>query len=214
MPVRINRQHDDLRKTRRIHSPVSGPTRSEQRIRSNPFDACTVQMFSIKPVGRTGVNGKPACAKVFTEISGEPTWHTELIARSEREASKWVAHFRDKNSTMRFSNPADHPLVHEFDAQLCKLVKEYAGDGEFLAVHHPAEPDAHDDAPDSTALALIAAACSGIGEILFLRPRNGARSTHCNGRRRESPADLRQAFCLPWLRLYSSWTRRKPERTA
>src|SRR6476646_1600179 len=47
MPVRINRQHDDLRSSRRIHSPESGPTRSEQRSRSNPFDCNSVLMFSI-----------------------------------------------------------------------------------------------------------------------------------------------------------------------
>ena len=51
---------------------------------------------------------------------------------------------------------------------MCKLVREYTGDGKFLAVHHPAEPDAHDDAPDSTALALIAGSGGAIGEIFFL----------------------------------------------
>lgn len=69
---------------------------------------------------------------------------------------------------MHFSYPADHPFAAEFEELMCKLVREYTGDGEFLAVHHPAEPDAHDDAPDATALALMAGAGGTVGDILFL----------------------------------------------
>jgi hypothetical protein len=62
------------------------------------------------------------------------------------------------------------PLFHpaEFEEQMCRLVREYTGDGEFLAVHHPAEADAHDDAPDATALALIAASGGFVGDIVLL----------------------------------------------
>jgi hypothetical protein len=44
---------------------------------------------------------------------------------------------------------------------------EYKGDGEFLSVHHPDTPGARDDAPDATALMLMAASSGSIGEILF-----------------------------------------------
>jgi hypothetical protein len=68
---------------------------------------------------------------------------------------------------MRFSYPADHPLAAEFEEQMARLIGEYKGDGEYLSVHHPEEPGARDDAPDSTALALFGAANGGIGDILF-----------------------------------------------
>jgi hypothetical protein len=76
--------------------------------------------------------------------------------------------FKDQGDKMRFSYPADHPLTPEFEEQMTRLLREYTGEGDFLAVHHPAEPDAHDDAPDATALALIASAGSAIGDILVL----------------------------------------------
>lgn len=75
--------------------------------------------------------------------------------------------FRDEGDQMRFSYPADDPLASEFEEQTVRLVREYKGDGEYLSVHHPDEPDARDDAPDSTALALFGASGCGIGEILF-----------------------------------------------
>lgn len=75
--------------------------------------------------------------------------------------------FRDPGDPMRFSYPADHALTAEFDDQTTRLLREYKGDGEYLSVHHPDEPDAKDDAPDSTALALFGAAGGGIGDILF-----------------------------------------------
>jgi hypothetical protein len=46
------------------------------------------------------------------------------------------------------------------------LIREYKGDGENLSVHHPNTPGAKDDAPDATALALLAGSGGGIGEIL------------------------------------------------
>jgi hypothetical protein len=46
---------------------------------------------------------------------------------------------------------------------------EYKGDGDFLSVHHPYEPGSKDDAPDSTALALLGSSDGGIGNIVFLR---------------------------------------------
>lgn len=75
--------------------------------------------------------------------------------------------FRDPGDPLRFSYPADHPLTAEFEEQMAKLLREYKGDGEYLSVHHPDEPDAKDDAPDATALALFAASGGGMGDILF-----------------------------------------------
>lgn len=69
---------------------------------------------------------------------------------------------------MRFSYPADHPLAAEFEEQTTRLIRQYTGEREFLCPHHPAEPDAHEDAPGSTALALIARAAGTVGDILFL----------------------------------------------
>jgi hypothetical protein len=63
--------------------------------------------------------------------------------------------------------PADHPLAGEFEKQMVALIRDYKGDGEYMSVHHPDEPDAKDDAPDATGVALLAAADGGIGEILF-----------------------------------------------
>jgi hypothetical protein len=59
--------------------------------------------------------------------------------------------------------PADHPLASEFEKQMTTLIRDYTGEGEYLAVHHPDEPDA----PDSTALALLASVNGTIAEILF-----------------------------------------------
>lgn len=67
-----------------------------------------------------------------------------------------------------FSYPADHPLAAEFAEQTARLLREYKGDGEYLSVHHPAEPDARDDSPDATALALFGAAGGVIGEVVFV----------------------------------------------
>jgi hypothetical protein len=48
------------------------------------------------------------------------------------------------------------------------LLREYKGEGEYLFPHHPEEAGAHDEAPDSTALALLAARNGFSGEILFV----------------------------------------------
>lgn len=74
----------------------------------------------------------------------------------------------DPKDPLKFSYPADHELTPEFEEQMTALVREYTGDGEYLAVHHPDEPNAKDDAPDATALALLAAARGKVGEIVFL----------------------------------------------
>jgi len=37
------------------------------------------------------------------------------------------------------------------------LVREYKGHGECLSVHHPTTPDAKDDAPDASLLAMLVA---------------------------------------------------------
>jgi hypothetical protein len=75
--------------------------------------------------------------------------------------------FKEQGAAGRLSYPADHPLAGEFEEQMIALIREYKGDGEYLSVHHPATTDAKDDAPDATALALLAANTGGIGEILF-----------------------------------------------
>lgn len=77
--------------------------------------------------------------------------------------------FRDPGDTMRFSYLADHPLTAEFEEQTTRLLREYKGDGEYLSVHHPDEPDAEDGAPDATALALFGAAGGSIGDTLLVR---------------------------------------------
>jgi hypothetical protein len=63
--------------------------------------------------------------------------------------------------------PADHQLASEFEAQMTQFIRDYTGEGEFLAAHHPDEPGAKDDAPDSTALVLLASVTGNIGEILY-----------------------------------------------
>jgi len=57
---------------------------------------------------------------------------------------------------MRFSYAASHPLDPDFEQQLLKLIREYAGDALFLGLYHPAEPHANEDATHATALALMA----------------------------------------------------------
>jgi hypothetical protein len=74
---------------------------------------------------------------------------------------------REEGDPQRFSYPADHALTAEFEEQMLGLLKEYIGDGEYLSVHHDEDDEeAHDDAPDATALALMAASGGGLGEIL------------------------------------------------
>lgn len=51
--------------------------------------------------------------------------------------------YRDPEDQMRFSYPTDHPLAAELEDQMCGLVREYVGDGEYLSVHHP------DDVPSA-----------------------------------------------------------------
>jgi hypothetical protein len=75
--------------------------------------------------------------------------------------------FRDEGDPLRFSYPADHELTAEFEEQMVALTRTYKGDGEYLSVHHPDEPNAKDDAPDCTCLMLTAAAGGGMGDILF-----------------------------------------------
>jgi hypothetical protein len=76
--------------------------------------------------------------------------------------------FRDDGDSFRFSYPADHPLAAEFEEQMVALLRTYKGDGEYLSVSHPDEPDARDDAPDATALALFGAVGGNLGEIVFV----------------------------------------------
>lgn len=74
----------------------------------------------------------------------------------------------DPFNSMKFSYPADHEHAAEFEDQMTNLIRDYTGKGQYLAVHHPKDdPEAKDDAPDSTALALMAAKNGGLGEILI-----------------------------------------------
>jgi hypothetical protein len=74
--------------------------------------------------------------------------------------------FKDPGAEGRFSYPADPALAGEFEEQTTSLPRGYKG--EYLCPHHPDEAGAHDDAPDSTALPLLAAAIEFSGEILFV----------------------------------------------
>jgi hypothetical protein len=51
--------------------------------------------------------------------------------------------------------PKNHPLARKFEMQMFEMIKEYKG--EFLSCHHPDRSGAHDDFPDSLALALFQA---------------------------------------------------------
>ncbi|MDB5308281.1 MAG: hypothetical protein JWO38_2483 [Gemmataceae bacterium] len=76
--------------------------------------------------------------------------------------------FKEAEAEGRFSYPGDHPLASEFEEQTTAMIRECKGEGEYLCPHHPDEAGAHDDAPDSTALALLAARSGFSGEILFV----------------------------------------------
>jgi phage terminase large subunit-like protein len=51
--------------------------------------------------------------------------------------------------------PAEHKYTPKFETQMLEMIKEYRG--EFLSCHHPDKAGAHDDFPDSLALALLKA---------------------------------------------------------
>lgn len=51
--------------------------------------------------------------------------------------------------------PNSHTLAPKFEMQMLEMIKEYKG--EFLSCHHPDRAGAHDDFPDSLALALFQA---------------------------------------------------------
>ncbi len=51
--------------------------------------------------------------------------------------------------------PSSHKLAPKFEMQMMEMIKEYKG--EFLSCHHPDRSGAHDDFPDSLALALFQA---------------------------------------------------------
>jgi hypothetical protein len=76
--------------------------------------------------------------------------------------------FKDAGADGRFSYPAEQPLAAKFEEETTAMLRENKGEGEYLCPHHPDEPGAHDEAPDSTALALLAARGGVSGEILFL----------------------------------------------
>lgn len=79
-----------------------------------------------------------------------------------------TALYRATDHEERFTYPADHPLSGKFEEQMTRLEREYLKDGAFLSVHHPEEPGARDDGPDSTALACFAARGGVIGDIVIL----------------------------------------------
>jgi hypothetical protein len=49
--------------------------------------------------------------------------------------------------------PLRHVFTPKFEMQMMEMIKEYKG--EFLSCHHPEKSGAHDDFPDSLALALF-----------------------------------------------------------
>lgn len=107
--------------------------------------------------------------EILQETSGLPVGEDSFFISSKQGKDRLyvnfaTALFKETGDKMRFTYPADHPLAGEIEEQMIQLLRDYTGEGEFLA---PDEPDAKDDAPDSTALALVAAAGSKIGEILF-----------------------------------------------
>jgi hypothetical protein len=104
-----------------------------------------------------------------TRLPVDTTSHVKFTLQSKNEMYLLFeeAIFRDAGDPLRFSYPADHPLAAEFEEQMTQLVREYKGDGEYLSVHHPDEPGAKDDAPDATALMLMAAKSGDIGELLI-----------------------------------------------
>ncbi len=76
--------------------------------------------------------------------------------------------FREPGDRMRFSYPADHELAPFFEEQMSNLLREYKGEGEFVSFHHPDEPGARDDYPDSTALMVMGVVSAAVGDILFV----------------------------------------------
>lgn len=101
-------------------------------------------------------------------IEDESKFKFTLQSKNDLYMNFQEALYRDPNDEMAFTYPAEHPLTVEFEDQMGRLIREYKGDGEYLSVHHPEEPDARDDSCDSTALALMAASGGGLGEILVM----------------------------------------------
>jgi hypothetical protein len=95
--------------------------------------------------------------------------HVKLTLQSKDRMYKRLqqALYAEPGDENRFTYPANHPLAAEFEEQMCGLVREYKGDGEYLSVHHPEDdPSSHDDAPDALALAMMAASEGEIGQLL------------------------------------------------
>lgn len=117
----------------------------------------------------TGVGGHPEILmnEGFLPIGKDSFFKFTMQSKDALYGVYEQALFNEPGSNGRFDYPADHPLAGEFEDQMIALIREYKGDGEYLSVNHPKTPDAKDDAPDATALALLAAAGGAIGEILF-----------------------------------------------
>ena len=101
-------------------------------------------------------------------VSQESHVKFTLQSKNEMYLGFESALYREPDDPLRFSYPADHELAAEFEEQMTALTREYKGDGEFLSVHHPDTPGARDDAPDATALCLLGASRSAVGDILFV----------------------------------------------
>lgn len=99
-------------------------------------------------------------------VDDESKFKFTLQSKDQLYQNFQAALFREPDDEMSFSYPLQHPLTAEFEDQMTRLIREYKGDGQYLSVHHPDEPDARDDAPDSTALSLMAGAGGSLGEIL------------------------------------------------
>lgn len=103
----------------------------------------------------------------FLPIGTDPFFKFGLQTKDMLYTNVDQALFKEPSDPLRFSYATDHPLDSEFEEQMILLVRECKGDQEYLSVHHPDTAVARDDAPDATALALLAGSDGGIGEILF-----------------------------------------------
>jgi hypothetical protein len=113
------------------------------------------------PAGLPG-SEKSDAVRASIERINQARWEIELYLGFEQ------AILMDAGAEGRFSYPADHPLASEFEEQTTAMIREYNGEGEYLCPHHPDEAGAHDDAPASTALVLLAARRGLIWEILVV----------------------------------------------
>ena len=79
---------------------------------------------------------------MLQESSGLPIGTESFFVFSKQGKNDLYVHFentlfKDDGDRLQFSYPADHVLPGEFEEQMTRLVGEYTGNGEFLAVLKP-----------------------------------------------------------------------------